>query len=111
MMESIARVSKLAKRFLVERPKELERTSGFGKPKYSTVRRTNLCANVCAGLDEQRSRQLFPAQSCRRLIGRSCAQSGQRRALWRGWKRAFAAIVGRSGGAVVGRASGGNAAV
>jgi Transposase DDE domain len=29
MMESIARLSELAKRFLVERPKELERTSGF----------------------------------------------------------------------------------
>src|SRR5437764_7912557 len=28
-MESIARLSELAKRFLVERPKELERTSGF----------------------------------------------------------------------------------
>src|SRR6266566_5689370 len=31
MMDSIARVSELAQRFLVERPKELERTSGFVK--------------------------------------------------------------------------------
>src|SRR5256714_14928678 len=29
MMDSIARVSELAQRFLVERPKELERPSGF----------------------------------------------------------------------------------
>ena len=51
-MDSLARLSELAQRFLVERPKELERPSGFGKPHDGAVRRPKVCANVCVGLDE-----------------------------------------------------------
>src|SRR5947209_19752545 len=108
-MESIARVSELAQRFLVERPKELERTSGFGKPQHGAVRRPNVCTNVCVGLDEQRISQLFPTQSCGGLLEPSCAQSSHRRALRASWTLVGAALVGRRDGPAVARASGRNA--
>ena len=110
-MESRARLSELAQQFLVERPKELERPSGFGKPQHGAVRRPNVCADVRVGLDEQRLGQLFPAQSRGGLLRSSCTQSGHRRALWASWKLADAALVGRSDRPTLARARGGNAAV
>src|SRR5436305_2663422 len=75
------------------------------------VRRPNVCANVCVGLDEQRLGQLFPTQSCGRHIGPSCAQSGHRRAIWARFQQVAAALVGRSGRPALARASRGNATV
>ena len=110
-MESRARLSELAQQFLVERPKELERPSGFGKPQHGAVRRPNVCADVRVGLDEQRLGQLFPAQSRGGLLGPACAQLGARGALWASIQPADAASVRRSDGSALARASRENAAV
>ena len=46
-MDSIARLSELAQRFLVERPKELERTSGFVKRSTAQLDGPRLCRCAC----------------------------------------------------------------
>ena len=46
-MDSIARLSELAQRFLVERPKELERTSGFVKRSTAQLDERSLCRCAC----------------------------------------------------------------
>ena len=110
-MDSIARLSELAQRFLVERPKELERPSGFVKRSTARLDGPTFVQMCVVGLDEQRLGQLFPAQSCGGLLGPSGAQSGDRRALWARFQQTHAAGVGRSDGPALARASGGNAAV
>ena len=113
-MDSIARLSELAQRFLVERPKALERTSGFVKrstarldgPKFVQMCVLGWMNNASASYS-----QLNHVVASLGLQVRNQAIEERFGPASSGFQQAGAAGVGRSDGPTLARASGGNAAV